>query len=409
MRTGLGQLSEFGIAEGQSRSEQRRIRNINAVAAFAFVATALFAVLFLPARPDSLPFWAYVGLLALYLVGYALVLVLNRGGSHEGASALLLGTGLLNVTAVNFTVGFRTGTAVFLVVIAIGAVLVTDARQTALRWSVVVLTVLIFALLVIFDPPVAPAMTETWVDLLIVASFGGLVAFAVWVVWYQRRLTDTAEAELIEANAQSERLLLNILPADIAERLRAGEYPIADAKPDVTVLFADIVGSTAITDSLTATDLVTTLDGLFSSFDDIAFEHGLEKIKTVGDSYFAVAGLASEDHNHTRSAADAALSMREQLKEHTFPGMGETQMRFGLHTGPVMAGVIGKRKFSYDLWGDTVNTASRMESTSDIGMIQVSQQVYDRLKDRYELEPRGRMTVKGKGDMSTYSLIGERG
>lgn len=408
MSTALGQLGEFGIAEGQSRSVQRRIKNINAVAAFAFVTTALFAVLFLPAKPESLPFWAYAGLLALYLVGYASVLLLNRVGNHEGAAALLLGTGLLNVTAVNFTVGFRTGTAVFLVVIAIGAVLVTDPTQTALRWSVVVLTVLIFALLVVFDPPVAPAMTETWVDLLIVASFGGLVAFAVWVVWYQRRLTDTAEAELIEANAQSQRLLLNILPADIAERLRAGEYPIADAKPDVTVLFADIVGSTAITDSLTATDLVTALDVLFSSFDDIASEHGLEKIKTVGDSYFAVAGLASEDHNHTRSAADAALSMREQLKEHRFPGMGETQMRFGLHTGPVMAGVIGKHKFSYDLWGDTVNTASRMESTSDIDMIQVSQQVYDRLKDRYELEPRGRITIKGKGDMSTYSLIGER-
>ncbi len=408
MSTALGQLGEFGIAEGQSRSVQRRIKNINAVAAFAFVTTALFAVLFLPAKPESLPFWAYAGLLALYLVGYASVLLLNRVGNHEGAAALLLGTGLLNVTAVNFTVGFRTGTAVFLVVIAIGAVLVTDPTQTALRWSVVVLTVLIFALLVVFDPPVAPAMTETWVDLLIVASFGGLVAFAVWVVWYQRRLTDTAEAELIEANAQSQRLLLNILPADIAERLRAGEYPIADAKPDVTVLFADIVGSTAITDSLTATDLVTALDVLFSSFDDIASEHGLEKIKTVGDSYFAVAGLASEDHNHTRSAADAALSIREQLKEHRFPGMGETQMRFGLHTGPVMAGVIGKHKFSYDLWGDTVNTASRMESTSDIDMIQVSQQVYDRLKDRYELEPRGRITIKGKGDMSTYSLIGER-
>lgn len=372
--------------------------------------TALFAVLFLPARPESLPVWSYVGLLALYLVGYALVPVLNRGGSHEGAAALLLGTGLLNIAAVNVTVGFGTGTAVFLVVVAIGAVLVTSVRRSVLRWSVVVLTVLTFALLVVFDPPVAPAMAESWAaDLLVVASFGGVVAFAVWVVWYQRRLTDTAEAELIEANAQSERLLLNILPADVAERLRAGEYPIADAKPDVTVLFADIVGSTAITDSLTATDLVATLDSLFSSFDDITSEHGLEKIKTVGDSYFAVAGLASEGHSHTRSAADAALSMREELKEHRFPGMGETQMRFGLHTGPVMAGVIGKRKFSYDLWGDTVNTASRMESTSDTGVIQVSQEVYDRLKDRYELEPRGTIAVKGKSDMSTYSLIGKRG
>ena len=409
MREALRRIGEFGIVDGQSRSEQRRIRLVNAVAVVAFGSTALFATLFLPARPEDYPFWAYLGLLALYLALYAVVPVLNRRGHHDGAAAVLLAAGLLNVVAVNLTVGFRTGTAVFLVAVAIGAVIGTDARRTVLRWSVVVAAVLAFGLVVVLDPPVAPAVAGTWVeDLLIVASFAGVVAFVVTVVWYQRRLTDTAEEELIEANERSERLLLNILPADIAERLSAGEYPIADVKPEVTVLFADIVGSTSITGTLTATDLVTTLDRLFSSFDDIVDEHGLEKIKTVGDSYFAVAGLASRDHTHTRLAADAALRMREHLKNHRFPGMGETQMRFGLHTGPVMAGVIGKRKFSYDLWGDTVNTASRMESTSDVGMIQVSQQVYDRLKDQYDLEPRGQVTVKGKGNMTTYSLTGKR-
>ncbi|MEX0620614.1 MAG: adenylate/guanylate cyclase domain-containing protein [Solirubrobacterales bacterium] len=406
----IGRLAGLGVADGQSPSEQRRIRTINVVAVVAFALTALFAVLFLPARPEErVPLWAYLGLLVAYLASYALTLNLNWRGHHVAAVALLLATGLLNIAAVSLTVGFSTGPSVFLAAVAMGAVFVTDVTSRALRWIVVALAILVYALLVVLNPPVAPGLAGTWIeDSLVVASFAGMVGFVVAVVWYQRRLADRAEEELTEANERSEQLLLNILPADIASRLQAGEYPIADQKPEVTVLFADIVGSTAIAEALTATDLVTTLDGLFSSFDDIVEEHGLEKIKTVGDSYFAVAGLASDGQDHTRSAADAALSMREELRHHRFPGLGEVHMRFGLHTGPVMAGVLGKRKFSYDLWGDTVNTASRMESTSEPGMIQVSQQIYDRLKDRYELEARGTISVKGKSAMAIYELIGSR-
>ena len=410
MRLAMKQLAGLGVADGQSPYEQRRIRIINVVALDASILTALFAVLFLPARPEQrVPLWAYLGLLVVYLAGYALTLVLNWRGLHEAAVALLLGTGLFNITAVSFTVGFRTGPAVFVTAVAIGAVIVTELRSRVLRWAVVALVVLVYALLVVMDPPVAPGLAGTWIeDSLIAASFAGMVGFVVAVVWYQRRLADTAEEELSEANERSELLLLNILPPDIAERLRAGEYPIADEKPDVTVLFADIVGSTAITEQLSATDLVTTLDGLFSAFDDIVDMHGLEKIKTVGDSYFAVAGLTEGRQDHTQSAADAVLSMREELKRHHFPVMGEVHMRFGLHTGPVMAGVIGKRKFSYDVWGDTVNTASRMESTGEANMIQVSQQVYERLRDGYELEGRGSVTVRGKNEMPTYMLISSR-
>lgn len=409
MRTILGQLAEFGIARGQSRSEQRRIRTINTVAAVAFVATAAFAVVFFPAKPESLPLWAYAGLLSVYLAGYGFVPVLNRRGNREGAAGLLLGTGLLNIAAVNFTVGFRTGTAVFLVAVAVGAVLVTDAGGTVLRQSVVVATVIVFALLVVVDPPVAEGVAETWAaDLLIVASFAGVVVFVVSVVWYQRRLADTAERELVEANEQSERLLLNILPADIAERLKSGEYPIADRKSEVTVLFADVVGSTAIAEMLSADDLVTTLDHLFSSFDDIATEHGLEKIKTVGDNYFAVAGLFPIDEDDATAAADTALQMRSELTNHHFPNAGQVRMRFGIHTGPVVAGVIGKRKYSYDLWGDTVNTASRMESTAKTDAIQVSQQVYDRLRNDYHFESPGSIEAKGKGSLRTYDLITKR-
>lgn len=395
------------MADGQSPSHQRRIRTINVVAIVAFVLTVFFAGLFLPARPEQrVPLWAYLGLLAIYLAGYALTLVLNWRGHHEAAAALLLGTGLLNITAVGFTVGFRTGPAVFVAAVAVGAVVVTDMKSRALRWVFVLLAILMYAVLVVLKPPVAPRVTGTWIeDALIAASFAGMVGFVVAVVWYQRRLADRAEEELTQANEQSEQLLLNILPAHIARRLRAGEYPIADEQPEVTVLFADIVGSTAITERLSAADLVTTLDGLFSAFDDIIDMHGLEKIKTVGDNYFAVAGLTTDGEDHSRSAADAALTMREELKRHRFPGVGEVHMRFGLHTGPVLAGVIGKRKFSYDLWGDTVNTASRMESTSETDMIQVSQEVFDRLRDLFEFEARGSIAVKGKDELATYELI----
>jgi class 3 adenylate cyclase len=348
-------------------------------------------------------------LLALYLLGYGLVPVLNRGGNTEGAAGLLLGTGLVNIAAVNFTVGFRTGTAVFLVAAAVGAVLVTDASSAVLRWSAVVASVLVFGLLAVLNPPVAPAVAESWVtDLLVVASFAGVVTFVVLTVRYQRGLTDTAEEELIEAHEQSERLLLNILPADVAARLKSGEYPIADRKPEVTVLFADIVESTAMAEMLSADDLVTTLDSLFSLFDDIADEHGLEKIKTVGDSYFAVAGLSPDNRDSATAAADAALTMRNKLVSHQFPHVGQVHMRFGLHTGSVVAGVIGKRKFSYDLWGDTVNTANRMESTAETDAIQVSQQVYERIKDQYHFEPRGSIAIKGKGTLTTFDLIGEK-
>ena len=409
MLKALRGMVELGIVEGQSRPEQRRIRIINLVAVAAFGNTAVFAVLFLQAKPDDFPLWAYAALLTLYLTGYGLVPVLNRSGKTEGAAALLIGVALVNIAAVNFTVGFRTGTAVFLLAVAVAAVLVTDSTSAVFRWSAVIASVLVFGLLAVLDPPVAPGLAESWAtDLLVVTSFAGVVAFVTLAIWYQRRLADTAEEELIEANEQSERLLLNILPADIAARLKSGEYPIADREPEVTILFADIVGSTGMAESLSADELVTALDSLFSLFDDIADEYGLEKIKTVGDSYFAVAGLSPSNGNDAIAAADAALAMRHELIGHQFPNAGRVHMRFGLHTGPVVAGVIGKSKFSYDLWGDTVNTASRMQSSAEIDAIQVSQQVYERLSDGYHLEPRGNIAIKGKGNLATFDLISKR-
>lgn len=406
MQSPLRALVGFGVTADWPHAEQRRIRTINVVALFAFISTALFAVAFLPSRPTHVPLWLYVLELLLYLAGYATTLALNRMGHHDAAVVVLLSAGIGNIVGVNLTVGFDTGVAVFLVMVAMGAVLLTRAEQISIRWFFVAAPAVAYAILVIVDPPVSEDIEGSGiVSALQAVAYAGLIAFVVTVVWFQRRFADRAEDALAEANELSERLLLNILPPDIAERLKSDEYPIADRKAEVTVLFADIVGSTSIADRLTADDLVTTLDGLFSSFDDIVDEFGLEKIKTVGDSYFAVAGLAADSEDHAGVAAEAALAMRSELASHHFPGVGRVRMRFGMHTGPVVAGVIGKRKFSYDVWGDTVNTASRMESTSEPDMIQVSEAAYHRLQHRYELRSRGNVKVAGKGDLSTYELV----
>jgi class 3 adenylate cyclase len=222
------------------------------------------------------------------------------------------------------------------------------------------------------------------------------------------RRRDFVQRRLIEhARARSERLLLNVLPEPIARRLKASERYIADRFPEVTVLFGDIVGFTPLSQTLSPEELVAALDGVFSAFDDLAERHGLEKIKTIGDAYMVVGGLPLPRDDHAEAVAEMALEMQRVLARHPFAGAA-LAMRIGIHTGPAVAGVIGKRKFSYDIWGDTVNTASRMESHGIAGGIQVSEATYQRLSARYELEPRGAVQIKGKGEMTTYLLKGRR-
>lgn len=218
------------------------------------------------------------------------------------------------------------------------------------------------------------------------------------------------EHELLEAEQErSERLLLNILPAPIAEELRNGATTIAESRPDVSVLFADVVGFTPLGEAMDAEALVELLNEVFNVFDDLVEAAGLEKIKTIGDSYMVVGGLPTPRPGHLVALLDLAVAMVEATPRVRTPSGDPLQLRIGVDCGPVVAGVIGRRKFSYDVWGDTVNTASRMESHGIPGRIQVTERVAQAASARFEFEARGSVEVKGKGPLRTFLLVGAAG
>jgi class 3 adenylate cyclase len=215
----------------------------------------------------------------------------------------------------------------------------------------------------------------------------------------------SAKNTIIEAkNRENEELLLNVLPAPIANRLRGGEQRIADGFAEVTVAFADLVGFTALTSDMPPQDVVTLLNGLFTRFDAAAQELGIEKIKTVGDAYMAVCGLPNPVENHAERMVRMAIRMVHITREHAMEHQVVMKLRVGINSGPVVAGVIGKSKYIYDLWGDTVNLASRMESGGIPDSVQVTRPVYEKLKDQFVFEPRGEIEVKGKGHVEAWLL-----
>jgi class 3 adenylate cyclase len=223
-----------------------------------------------------------------------------------------------------------------------------------------------------------------------------------------RKREQAAVHDLEAERAKSEKLLLNILPKPIATRLKVGEELIADRFQDATILFADLVGFTPLSTRLQPRQLVDVLNRIFSAFDRLALDFGLEKIKTIGDAYMAAAGLPEPRPDHARAAAEMALAMMARMREFK-SSIGENlQLRIGLHSGPVVAGVIGTHKFVYDAWGDTVNTASRMESHGKADEIHVSPAAFRHLRNDYTFSPCGPVEIKGKGTMETYFLRGRR-
>jgi adenylate cyclase len=299
--------------------------------------------------------------------------------------------------------GFRNGSAVCLWAFAspLGALLFVGTRQ-ARPWlaafaGLVVLSGALDPALAARAPHIPGGVVVTFFVLNVVGVTGSAYVLLEYFVRARER-----------EQARSERLLLNVLPAPVAARLKQGDGIIADACGEVTVLFADIVDFTPLSERLAAPDLVAVLDQVFARWDRLAARHGVEKIKTIGDAYMVAGGLPAPRTDHAEAVAEMALAMGPELARVATDTGLPLRVRVGMDTGPVVAGVIGRAKFIYDLWGDTVNTASRMESHALPGTVQVTRRTYDRLRERYELQARGTVEIKGKGPMTPYILVGPR-
>ncbi|MCB9170557.1 MAG: adenylate/guanylate cyclase domain-containing protein [Flavobacteriales bacterium] len=231
------------------------------------------------------------------------------------------------------------------------------------------------------------------------------VCLGIWGTYFNLAV-DRTEAELDGAYSKVENLLLNVLPAPIAERLKEKERVISDRFSDASILFADLVGFTRFSERMPPDELVAILNTYFTAFDDLAEKHGLEKIKTIGDAYMVAAGVPQPDPGHAHRMCAFALEMLAVLQRCNVELGHALELRIGTHCGPVAAGVIGTHKFAYDLWGDTVNTASRMESHGVGGKVHVTEELYQACRNAYSFEERGVIEVKGKGPMRTYFLRG---
>ncbi|MFI7067346.1 adenylate/guanylate cyclase domain-containing protein [Kribbella sp. NPDC050124] len=251
------------------------------------------------------------------------------------------------------------------------------------------------------------ALPRSFVVTFLVLNVAGVMVCAYVMLSYFVEQRERAHRDLQAERERSERLLLNVLPAPIAERLKAETGVIAEDYDSVSVLFADIVGFTARSAVMAAADVVKLLDQVFSAFDRIADEQGVEKIKTIGDAYMLVGGLPTPRPDHLAAVARTALALRDEVARiASQPGQDWLAVRIGIDSGPVVAGVIGRRKFIYDLWGDTVNTASRMESHGLPGQIQLTTRAATALPPDFTTHPRGTIQIKGKGPMQTFFLEG---
>jgi guanylate cyclase len=322
---------------------------------------------------------------------------------YEQIALFFLLPALVHVTLGGFV--NSSGVIMFSIIGVLWAASYANVRRGGLWFAGYAVLLLV---LVLLDPALrtwAPDLTTNFITALLATNIAmvSLLVYLLMLVYVQAR-SRLAE-ELAEERERSEQLLLNVLPASIAERLKNDERPIADRYEDVAILFADIVDFTPTSEKLSADELVDALNSLFSAFDEIATAHGVEKIKTIGDAYMVMSG-APDPGKDVNDLAAVALEIRDAATAKTLGNGESVSMRFGMDVGPVVAGVIGESRFIYDVYGDTVNTASRMESNGVPDKIQITGRVAEHLKGRFIVTERGPIDIKGKGTVTTYFLEG---
>lgn len=388
-----------------AESIKRRQRVLNIAASMAAVVTAVVGILQLVTGSGLI----VIGLINLGTAAiFIAVPLLHRFGEILAALAFVF-FAFLSLTIVGWQVGTDSGIQFYYLVSASLAVLVLGVEHVVMASTVVA----IGAGLTIASQFLVPGDTGIQPRWLVNAGFvittisACVMVFAT--VWYAMREVSRAEAAMEFEYLRSEALLANILPASIAARLKdPARGVIADRFDDASILFADIAGFTQRASQIPPAELVRFLDRLYTTFDRLVDKHGLEKIKTTGDSYMVVSGVPELRDDHVEALANLALDMSKAVRDLRDPNGQPVPLRMGMAAGPVVAGVVGARRFFYDVWGDAVNVASRMETTDPEGRIQVPQDVYERLRDRFVLEERGDVEVKGKGVMHTWYLVSRR-
>lgn len=397
--SGVRRLAEFLLSFGAYPGEpttQRGIRRI-IVGAFWFASLATLPWIFVDF--DAGQTWVAVGSIVAGAAGLTGIVAMRLRPDRftfivnatfvvifltQLSESVLLGGLLSSGLAVSFGL-----------VIVLGA-LVALSLKAAVWWFAAFIVQIAFA-----------AVLSAWIDPVYVSTtvvgdaafnLGATSGLVFLVMAYFIRQRDRFQK-------QSDDLLHNILPAEIAGRLKAEHTMIADSFDSASVLFADVVDFTPMSARMSPLELVGLLNDLFTVFDGYVADMGMEKIKTVGDAYMVASGVPRARSDHAEAIADLALRMRDHVAANKVDGH-EIRLRIGINSGPVVAGIIGTHKFAYDLWGDAVNTASRMESGGVAGSIQVSAATWQLIQDKFDCEPRGFIPVKGKGDMDTYFLVG---
>ena len=356
----------------------------------------------------DVPWLAALNLASVAIFAVATLTV--RSGRHYLGAAIAVVEVWIHIPAATLLIGLKGGYLMFNFIVAMAAALVYSERERRERYAVIIYSFTSSAACLYFmhfrEPllTLAPEKLETIFYLISAGTFIALMSFAHHFV----RLAALAERRVQWELERSDALLLNILPAPIAARLKASPTTIADSFPSVSVLFADIVGFTNLASVASGEQVVTMLNDIFSTFDRIAERYGLEKIKTIGDAYMAVGGIPVPMDDHAAKVTAMALDMLEAIRSCAAQEFTDVQLRIGIHSGPVVAGVIGQKKFTYDLWGDTVNTASRMESHGAAGRVQVSAATRALLGDLFEFEDRGEIEIKGKGKLTTHYVLSRR-
>ena len=406
-------FSSYGVA-AQSAREKRRIVLTNQTALLGLLFALVSSLLYL--YTDIAALWPVLLSAASAAATLLIVLRLNRSGHTMWARVCLLLTAWFAVVIHTWYLSIESGVHLQCFLAWTGAFLLTPQRRLWLLLIAGLLFIsLYFVSIVYFVVPhanLAGLGPEFFTRMYLLSAFGAFagITYVLGLYYVQNA---RAEAMMLEAaraessaRRKSDRVLGNVLPASIVERLKNSDVQIADRVDGATILFADIVGFTRLASSMPAAELVDTLNALFSRFDSIVEKHDLEKIKTIGDAYMLAGGIPLQRVDHAEAVCAAALDMLREMRGFNLDHRMKLSIRIGVHSGPLVAGVIGRRKLAYDVWGDTVNVAARLESEGQKDRALISAATYDLVRDSFRCRKSGRLRISGRGRIDVYQLLG---